>query len=125
VFNVAADGVVLLSQAIRLLGRPSVPVILPLVSPLASLVRRLGIVDFPTDQLRFLLYGRVADHTRLREVFGYEPRYTTTEALLDFARGREVRRLVSAGQLEDWERDVYAFLRRKNQERFEQARSGG
>jgi UDP-glucose 4-epimerase len=125
VFNLAADGVVLLSQAIRLLGRPSVPVILPLVSPLASLVRRLGIVDFPTDQLRFLLYGRVADNTRLREVFGYEPRYTTTEALLDFARGREVRRLVSAGQLEDWERDVYAFLRRKNQERFEQARGGG
>jgi UDP-glucose 4-epimerase len=102
-----------------------VPVILPLVSPLAALVRRLGLVDFPTDQLRFLLYGRVADTTRLREVFEYEPRYTTSEALLDFARGREVHRLVSAGQLEDWERDVYAFLRRKNQERFERSRSGG
>jgi UDP-glucose 4-epimerase len=122
VFNVAADGVVLLSQAIRMLGRASVPVILPLVAPLASLVRRLGVVDFPTDQLRFLLYGRVADITKLREGFGYQPRFSTREALLDFARGRQVRRLVSAASLEDWERDVYAFLRRKNQERFERAR---
>jgi UDP-glucose 4-epimerase len=122
VYNVAADGVALLSQAIRLLGRASVPVILPLVAPLASLVRRLGVVDFPTDQLRFLLYGRVADITKLREQFGYRPRFSTREALLDFARGRQVRRLVSAASLEDWERDVYAFLRRKNQERFDRAR---
>jgi UDP-glucose 4-epimerase len=121
--NVAGDGVILLSQAIRLLGRASVSVILPLVLPTASLVRRLGIVDFPTDQLRFLLYGRVADTTLLHHRFGYVPRYSTREALLDFARGRDVRRLVSTAQLEDWERDAYSFLRRKNQERFE--RSGG
>jgi UDP-glucose 4-epimerase len=124
VYNVAGEGVVLLSQAIRLLGRPSVPVILPLVSPLASLVRRLGIVDFPTDQLRFLLYGRVADVSLLREGFGYSPMFSTREALLDFARGREVQRLVSTTQLEDWEQDLYAFLRRKNQERFQRARGG-
>jgi hypothetical protein len=30
-----------------------------------------------------------------------------------------MRRLVSERQLADWERDLYAFLRRKNQERFE------
>jgi UDP-glucose 4-epimerase len=113
---------VLLTQAIRLLGRASIPVIVPLVAPLASAVRRLGVVDFPTDQLRLLLYGRVADTTQLLERFGYRPRYSTREALLDFARGRELRRLVSTAALEDWERDVYAFLRRKNQERFERAR---
>lgn len=122
VYNVAADGVVLLSQAVRLMGRPSVPVVVPMVSPLAALVRRLGVVDFPTDQLRLLLYGRVADITRLQREFGYQPRYSTREALLDFARGRKVRRLVSAGQLGDWERDLSAFLRRKNQERFERTR---
>jgi UDP-glucose 4-epimerase len=123
VYNVAPDGIVLLSQALRLLGRASVPVVLPLVAPLASMMRRLGLVDFPTDQLRFLLYGRVADNARLRERFGYTPRYTTREALLDFARGRDVRRLVSAGQLEDWEHDVYAFLRRT--ERYEALRGRG
>ena len=122
VYNIAADGVLLLSQAIRLMGRPSVPVVLPLVAPMASLVRRLGVIDFATDQLRYLLYGRVADNARMKEEFGLEPLFTTKEALLDFARGRRVRRLISEGQLADWERDLYAFLRRKNQERFEQAR---
>lgn len=119
VYNVAADGVVLLSQALRLVGKPSIPVVLPLVAPIASALRRFGAVDFATDQLRFLLYGRVADNTRLKEKFGYRPRFTTRDALLDFARGRRMSRLLSEHQMAEWERDLYAFLRRKNQERFE------
>jgi UDP-glucose 4-epimerase len=122
-FNVAGHGVVLLSQALRLLGKPSVPVILPLVAPIADVVRRLRMVDFATDQLRYLLYGRVADTTRLKEKFGHTPEYSTRDALLDLARERRIRKLVSPEQLSDWEREVYAFLRRKNQERFERARS--
>jgi UDP-glucose 4-epimerase len=124
IYNVAGDGVVLLSQALRLMGRPSVPVILPLVAPMASVVRRLRVVDFATDQLQYLLYGRVADNTRMKERFGVEPRFTSTDSVLDFARGRQIRRLVSERRLEDWERDVAAFLRRKNQERFERAGKG-
>jgi UDP-glucose 4-epimerase len=119
VYNVAGEGVVLLSQALRLIGRPSVPVVLPLVAPIASALRRFGVVDFATDQLRYLLYGRVADTTLLHHRFGYRPRFATKEAVVDFARGQRVRRLVSERQLGDWERDLYAFLRRKNQERFE------
>lgn len=122
-YNVTGDGVVLLSQALRLMGKPSVPVILPLVQPFAAFLRRTGVIDFATDQLRFLLFGRVADNTRLKQDFGYTPSYTTKQALLDFARGRRVRRMVSPEQLSDWEREVYAFLRRKGQERFERARS--
>lgn len=122
IYNVAGDGVLLLSQALRLMGRPSVPVVLPLVAPMASVFRRFGVVDFATDQLRYLLYGRVADNARMKERFGFAPRFTTKDALLDFARGRRVRRLVSERRLADWERDLYAFLRRKNQERFEKTR---
>ena len=122
IFNVTADGVALLSQALRLVGKLSVPVILPLVSPVAGAFRRFGVVDFATDQLRFLLYGRVADNTRMKEEFGYTPVFTTKDSLVDFARGRRVYRLVSAEQMADWERDLYTFLRRKRQERFEAAR---
>ncbi|MGH2662153.1 MAG: NAD-dependent epimerase/dehydratase family protein [Actinomycetota bacterium] len=122
VFNVAGEGMVYLSQALRLMGRPSVPIILPLVAPVAGIVRRLGVVDFATDQLRFLLYGRVADTTRLHHVFGYRPQYPTKDALLDFARARRVQRILSEEKIADWERDLYAFLRRKNQERFERTR---
>ncbi|HJV05171.1 MAG TPA: NAD-dependent epimerase/dehydratase family protein [Actinomycetota bacterium] len=118
-YNVAGPGVILLSQALRLLGKPSIPVVLPLVSPIADVVRRLGILDFATDQLRYLLYGRVADTTRLQQGFGYTPVYSTRDALLDFARGRRVRQLVTPERVSDWERVLYAFLRRKNHERFE------
>jgi UDP-glucose 4-epimerase len=122
IFNVAGEGVVLLSQALRLVGRPSVPVILPFVNPIAATLRRLGAIDFATDQLRFLLFGRVADTTRLHHVFGYKPQYTTKQSLLDFARGRRVTRFLSEETIADWERDLYAFLRRKNQEKFETTR---
>ena len=124
VFNAVGDGVLLLSQALRLVGKPSIPLILPLVRPVAGIMRRFGIVDFATDQLQFLLFGRVADNTRLRAEFGYSPMFSTKQALLDFARGREVYRLVSPEQVADWERDLYAFLRRKGQERFEASREG-
>lgn len=122
VFNVAGEGVVLLSQALRLMGKPSVPVILPLAAPIAGALRRFGAVDFATEQLRMLVYGRVADTTRLHHEFGYRPRFSTKDALLDFARGRRVQRVLSEERIADWEREVYAFLRRKNQERFERAR---
>jgi UDP-glucose 4-epimerase len=111
VYNVTPEGIVLLSQAIRLLGRPSVPVIVPLMAPLAATLRRLGLVDFPIDQLRLLLYGRVADNRRLREAFGFTPKFSTKDALVDFARERGLRRVVDEKRLEEWERDLRAFLR--------------
>jgi UDP-glucose 4-epimerase len=122
VFNVAGEGVVLLSQAVRLLGRPWIPVALPLAGPTAALLRKAGLVDVSADQLRLMIYGRVADTARLRERFGYVPTRTTREALLDFGASADVRRAVGPDQLERWERDLYAFLRRKGQERFERAR---
>ena len=81
IFNVAGPGVLYLSQAARIAGRPTVPVPLPLVDALAGVVRRAAIIDVPTDQLRYLSYGRVADIDRLRERFGYEPRYSTRATL--------------------------------------------
>lgn len=122
-FNVAADGVVLLSQALRLLGRPSLPLALPLAAPVASLLRRLGLVDFSTEQLRLLIYGRVADTSRIHRATGFRPKRTTREALLDFAEGEHLGRLYGPEQVEEWEREARAFLRRKAQERFERARA--
>jgi UDP-glucose 4-epimerase len=119
IFNVAADGVVYLSQAVRLLGRPPLPVVLPLVRPLANMLKRAGKVDFATDQLQFLLYGRVVDTTRLEEDFGYTPQFTTPEALKDFVTRRRLRQVVSPERAAQWERELYGFLRRKGQERFE------
>ena len=84
--NVGASGTVLLSQAIRRLGRVALPVPEPAMGSVGRLTRRAGLVDWSPEQMRFLNFGRVVDTRLLREEFGYTPRYTTDEALADYGR---------------------------------------
>jgi UDP-glucose 4-epimerase len=95
IFNVGGSGVLLLSQAIRRAGRGSIPVLEPLVTVVGQGFRRAGLLDFSPEQLRFLEHGRVADTTRLRERFGYTPRYTSVEAFDDFVRARGLNRYLN------------------------------
>jgi UDP-glucose 4-epimerase len=88
IYNVSGPGVLYLSQAIRLAGKPMVRVPLPFVNGTASIVRRLGGLDFSPEQLQFLLFGRVGDITRMRTAFGYEPAYSTRTAFEDFVADR-------------------------------------
>ncbi|WP_055493029.1 NAD-dependent epimerase/dehydratase family protein [Streptomyces sp. TP-A0356] len=87
-FNVAGDGVLLLSQCARRLGRPTVPLLLPAVTWMGSAMRTLGMTDFSPEQIRLLTHGRVVATDQMRETLGYEPRYTTAETFADFARSR-------------------------------------
>lgn len=116
IYNVAGPGVLYLSQCIRLAGRVPVPVPPPLVNAVAGLVRRTNRVDFSPEQLRFLRFGRVGDIRRLREGFGYEPRYSTRETFEDFVARRRLPAVGSDSP--EWDRDVYDFVQRKGQERF-------
>ncbi|MEO6205066.1 MAG: hypothetical protein ABIO67_06765, partial [Mycobacteriales bacterium] len=86
IFNVGGRGVLLLSQAIRRVGRPSFPVPSPAVSLVARAFRRAGLVDFSPEQMRYLEHGRVADVSRLAGALSWSPR-PTAEAFEDFARG--------------------------------------
>lgn len=81
VFNVAADGVLLLSQAVRRARRVRLPVPSPAISLVGGLVRNSGVIEFSAEQASFLNFGRVVDTTWLHERFGYVPRYSTEEAL--------------------------------------------
>ncbi|MYU20846.1 NAD-dependent epimerase/dehydratase family protein [Streptomyces sp. SID8352] len=87
-FNVAGDGVLLLSQCSRRLGRPTVPLPLPAVTWAGSLVRTLGVTDFSPEQIRLLTHGRVVDTRQMRETLGFRPVYSTAGAFADFARSR-------------------------------------
>jgi UDP-glucose 4-epimerase len=108
-FNVAGDGVVLLSQAVRLAGRPPLPIPEPLVNRVAELVGRT--VDVSPEQVRFLQYGRVADTTAAREQLGFSPKWTSLHAFQDFAATR-LHRLVTEEQVTRLEHDAMAGLRR-------------
>src|SRR6478672_2851664 len=84
-FNVAGDGVLMLSQAIRRLQRPSVPMPAFAVGSLGSALRSARVAEFSPEQLAFLTYGRGVDTTRMRETLKFEPTHTTAEAFADFA----------------------------------------
>jgi UDP-glucose 4-epimerase len=84
-FNVAGDGVLLLSQAARRIGRPTVPVARSLAPWLGSALGTLGVGGASAEQLRSLMHGRVVRTTRLREVMGGPLAYTTPETFAAFA----------------------------------------
>lgn len=95
IYNVAGDGVLSLSQAIRRAGRVEFPVIPPLVGLVGRWVRRGGFADFSPEQIRLLTHGRAIDTTRLKRQFGFEPRFTTEETFDDFVHSRRLNNVLS------------------------------
>ena len=108
-FNIAGDGVVLLSQAIRIAGKPPLPIPEPLVGRVAELVGRT--VDFSPEQVRFLQYGRVADTSAAAEQLGFIPKWTSLHAFEAFAATR-LRKLVTEEQVLRLEHEALDLLRR-------------
>ena len=88
--NVAGDGVLTVSQAARIAGRPVLRVPRAAGGWVGQVVRRSGLADFSPEQMQYLAYGRGLDTTRMHEVLGFTPDYTTRAAFEDFvaaARG--------------------------------------
>jgi UDP-glucose 4-epimerase len=84
-FNVVGDGVLMLSQAIRRLGKPSLPLPPFGMSAFGSAVRQARRADLSPAQVALLTFGRGVDNTRMRAGLGFEPAYTTAAAFDDFA----------------------------------------
>jgi UDP-glucose 4-epimerase len=85
IVNVAGDGVITVQQAARLAGRATAPVPLSAFGLLSQFVKRAGLADFSQEQMQFLAWGRGMDTTRMRQVLGLEPEFTTRSAFEDFA----------------------------------------
>ena len=105
-YNVAGDGVLMLSQAVRLAGKPMIPVPTPLVGAVGGWFRRAGLADFSPEQIRFLTYGRGLDTTRLRDTFGFVPSYTTRDAFVEFVHERGLDSSLPKHRAEAIERNI-------------------
>lgn len=112
VFNVSADGVMLLSQAIRRAGRIAVPLPEMSVQPIGKLIRSARVVDFSPEQVRFLNFGRVVETTNLKQQFGFTPRWTTQQAFDDYVHGRALRPMIDPDRVADAERRVLSLAAR-------------
>lgn len=80
-YNVAGEGVLTLSQAIRRAGHVPLPVLAPTFKLASRLLSSEGLRDIGSSQLQYLRFGRVVDTTRMRTEFGFTPQYNTEEAL--------------------------------------------
>ena len=111
VFNVAADGVLALSEVIGLLGKRPLPILPPFgAGLLAAPLRRLGL-RVPDEMLNQLRFGRGVDN-RTYKATGFDYGYTTRETVLQLAehmRLSPVMRGVEQGYR--YEREVEEFLR--------------
>jgi UDP-glucose 4-epimerase len=87
--NVAGPGTIGLARMIRLAGKRALPIVSPLFGALTSTGQRLGLDAQSEDFQRLLRYGRGVDTRRLTDEVGFTPRYSTVEAVEDWAaRGR-------------------------------------
>jgi UDP-glucose 4-epimerase len=93
-FNVGADGIIMMSQAIRRSGRIPLPVPGFGVWAIDSLRRATRYTEVTREQLNYLSYGRVMDTTRMRVDLGYSPKWTTLEAFDDYFRGRNLTPII-------------------------------
>lgn len=82
--NVAGDGVVTLSSAIRRVRRIPVP-LAPVAGQLLTRVPGVGRAHVANEDKRYLYWGRCLDTTRMRSELGFEPAYTSAEALMTIA----------------------------------------
>jgi UDP-glucose 4-epimerase len=113
VFNVAADGVLLLSEVISLLGKRALPVLPPYgTGLLAGPLRRLGF-KIPVEMLNQLRFGRALDNRRFKAL-GFRYTYTSREAVLKLREHLQISRIVRGirEQPYQYEREVEEFLRR-------------
>jgi len=93
IYNLAGDGALSLREIAEILGKPYRPLPPGLIRGVLGLLKPLGLTQYGPEQLDFLRYRPVLANRRLKEEFGYQPRYSSREAFLAFlaAQGIEAR----------------------------------
>lgn len=90
VFNIAGEGIIALSQAVRRTGRPTVPVPGALLGIVGRGIAPTRLVDFSREQVRFLTYGRGIDTSRATRDLGFTARRSTAVAFDEFLGGYDL-----------------------------------
>lgn len=81
VYNLAGSGAVPLREVARQLDKPYLPLPAVLVKAVLAALKPLGMTQYGPEQVDFLRYRPVLSNRRLIDEFGYEPQWTSLEAL--------------------------------------------
>ena len=112
-FNVAADGVLALSEVVSLVGRRPLPLLPPVGGRLlAAPLRRLGF-RVPDEMTNLLRFGRGLDN-RLLKATGFRYSYTSRETVLKLGEHLRLEPILRGRAGDEgyrYEREVEEFLR--------------
>ncbi|MFC9964879.1 NAD-dependent epimerase/dehydratase family protein [Nocardia ignorata] len=89
--NVAGDGALAMSQAIRRAGRIAAPVPLFVFRTVGRSLMGPVMRGFSGEQPDYFYFGCGLDTTRMRTELGFTPRWTTVQAFDDFIAGAALR----------------------------------
>ncbi len=84
IYNLAGDGALSLREIAQILQKPYRPLPAGLVQLALKVLKPLGLSQYGPEQVDFLRYRPVLANRRLKEEFGYTPRYTSREAFIAF-----------------------------------------
>jgi UDP-glucose 4-epimerase len=114
-YNVAAGGVVLLSQAIAIMGGRAAPILPHYGQWLARLGLRAATgIELPGHLAGVLVYGSVADSAKLTSQLGWKPAYTTRGVMDAMARGKAEELIEAPSPPQEYELQVYLQRRRRD-----------
>ena len=114
VFNVAAGGVVLLSQAIAIMGGTPAPILPPYGRWIGRLALRamtgVHIQSYLADEIAF---GSVVDCSKLEAEFGWKPAHSSRAVMDGLARGKVLEVIEAPSPPQEYELQVYLQRRRR------------
>jgi len=90
IYNVAGDGALGIREIAARLGKPCIAMPPSLLRAALAVLHPLGLSQYGPEQVNFLRYRPVLDNRRLKEVFGYVPRLTSTEVFELFRKSHKL-----------------------------------
>jgi UDP-glucose 4-epimerase len=116
VYNVAGGGVVLLSQAIDVMGGRAAPILPPYGRWFSRLaIRMFAGVDVPAHLADVVAFGSVMDCTRLESDFGWKPAYSSRQTMDALARGKDAELIELPSPPQEYELQIYLQQRRRRE----------
>jgi UDP-glucose 4-epimerase len=91
IYNLAGDGALSLAEIAKILGKPYRCLPAGFFAGALRLLKPLGLCQYGPEQLDLLRYRPVLANRRLKEEFGYQPRYTSREAFMAYLAAEGVK----------------------------------
>lgn len=89
VVNVAGSGTIEYTKMIKKLGRINIPLPAKILYPFCEKLWKWGWLKFPPSLLDLVRYPWVGDTTKLRKVYGYNPKHSSIDALEQFKKTKK------------------------------------